>query len=105
MASRGEYEKMYLAAILLAVVVLSANLYHYCHPLLAEVGLTAEPLDYLVIVLRRGGLFRSPLQTKGTAMLILPSTERLSPIRSFTLSRRSWEPWPSCGPSPWRAGT
>ena len=71
MASRGEYEKMYLAAILLAVVVLSANLYHYCHPLLAEVGLTAEPLDYLVIVLRRGGLFRSPLQTKGTAMLIL----------------------------------
>ena len=71
MAQRQEYEKMYVAAILFAVTILSGNLYYYCHPLLRTVSLTAEPLDYLIQKLHRGGLFSSPLKTKGVAMLIL----------------------------------
>ena len=71
MAQRQEYEKMYVAAILFAVTILSGNLYYYCHPLLRTVSLTVEPLDYLIQKLHRGGLFSSPLKTKGVAMLIL----------------------------------
>ncbi|MBP3258336.1 MAG: type IV secretory system conjugative DNA transfer family protein [Bacteroidales bacterium] len=62
---------MYVAAILFAVTILSGNLYYYCHPLLRTVSLTVEPLDYLIQKLHRGGLFSSPLKTKGVAMLIL----------------------------------
>ena len=71
MAQRPEYEKMYITAILFAVLILMANLYYYCHPLLRSVGLAAEPLDYLMLKLHRGGIFSSPLKTKGVAMLIL----------------------------------
>ena len=71
MAQRHEYEKMYVAAILFAVVILLANIYYYCHPLLRSVGLTAAPLDYLMRGLRDGGLFSTPLKTKGVAMLLL----------------------------------
>ena len=71
MAQRQEYEKMYVAAILFAVVILIGNLYYYCHPLLRTVSLTVEPLDYLMVKLHRGGVFSSPLKTKGAAMLIL----------------------------------
>ena len=62
---------MYVAAILFAVVILIGNLYYYCHPLLRTVSLTVEPLDYLMVKLHRGGVFSSPLKTKGAAMLIL----------------------------------
>lgn len=71
MAQRHEYEKMYVAAILFAVVILLANIYYYCHPLLRSVGLAAAPLDYLMRGLRDGGLFSTPLKTKGVAMLLL----------------------------------
>ena len=71
MAQRHEYEKMYVAAILFAVVILLANIYYYCHPLLSTVGLTAAPLDYLMRGIRDGGLFSTPLKTKGVAMLLL----------------------------------
>ena len=71
MAQRQDYEKMYFAAIIFAVVILMANLYYYCHPLLSEAGLTAEPLDYLMMRLRHGGIFSSPLKTKGVAMVLL----------------------------------
>ena len=71
MAQRPEYEKMYITAILFAVIILMANLYYYCHPLLRSVGLAAEPLDYLMLKLHQGGIFSSPLKTKGVAMLIL----------------------------------
>lgn len=71
MAQKPEYEKMYVAAIIFAVIILLVNLYYYCHPLLSAVSLTAEPLDYLMAGLRRGGAFSSPLKTKGVAMLIL----------------------------------
>ena len=62
---------MYVAAILFAVVILLANIYYYCHPLLRSVGLAAAPLDYLMRGLRDGGLFSTPLKTKGVAMLLL----------------------------------
>ncbi len=71
MAARQEYEKIYIASIILAVVVLTANLYYYCHPILRPVGLTAAPLDYLAAMLRRGGVFSTPLKTKGVALLLL----------------------------------
>ena len=36
MGARGqEYEPMYIGAVLLALGVLAANIYYYCHPLLA----------------------------------------------------------------------
>ena len=71
MAHRQEYEKMYVAAIIFAVIILSGNIYYYCHPLLSAVHLTAGPLDYLMLSLRRGGIFSTPLKTKGAAMLLL----------------------------------
>ena len=71
MAQRQEYEKMYIAAIIFAVIILMANLYYYCHPLLVGMCLTAEPLDYLMRGLNRGDIFSSTLKTKGVAMLIL----------------------------------
>ena len=71
MAQKPEYERMYVAAIIFAVIILLVNLYYYCHPLLSAVSLTAEPLDYLMSGLRRGGAFSSPLKTKSVAMLIL----------------------------------
>ena len=79
MAQRQEYEKMYISAILFAVVILMANLYYYCHPLLRSAGLTAEPLDYLLLKLRQGGIFSNPFKTKGIALLILGTS---SVIRS-----------------------
>ena len=71
MAQRHEYERMYVAAMVFATVILAANLYYYCHPLLRTAGLTFRPLDYLVQGLRRGGVFSTPLKSKGFAMLIL----------------------------------
>ena len=71
MAHKQEYEKMYIGAIILASVILMANLYYFCYPLLERAGLTAEPLDYLAGMLEDGGIYSSPLKTKGVAMLIL----------------------------------
>ena len=71
MAQKHEYEKMYVAAIIFAVVILAANLYYYCHPLLSAAHLTFAPLDYLIKGLHNGGVFSSPLKTKGVAMLLL----------------------------------
>ena len=71
MARSQEYDRMYIAAIIFAVVIIAANLYYFCHPLLRTVGLTAEPLDYLMLQFHRGGVFASSLPTKGLAMLVL----------------------------------
>ena len=88
MAQRQEYERMYIAAMIFAVVILISNLYYYCHPLLRVMHLTAEPLDYLMQGLRRGGFFSTPLKTKGAAMLILGIC---SVVRSG--KGRKVEPW------------
>ena len=71
MAQRQEYEKMYIAAIIFAVVILTGNIYYYCHPLLHAAHLTWAPLDYLVKGFHDGGIFTHPLKTKGIAMLLL----------------------------------
>lgn len=71
MAQRQEYEKMYIAAIIFAVVILTGNIYYYCHPLLHAARLTWAPLDYLVKGFHDGGIFTHPLKTKGIAMLLL----------------------------------
>ena len=71
MAQRQEYEKMYIAAIIFAVVILTGNIYYYCHPLLHAAHLTWASLDYLVKGFHDGGIFTHPLKTKGIAMLLL----------------------------------
>lgn len=70
MPARNEYDKMYFATIILAVIILMANLYYYCHPLLQGVGMTFEAADGLILRLRAGGVFSSTLKTKGTAMIL-----------------------------------
>lgn len=62
---------MYAAAIIFAAVILLANIYYYCHPLLVSAGLAWRPLDYVFLRLHRAGLFSSPLKTKGAAALVL----------------------------------
>jgi len=64
MAARHEYEKVYTASIVFAALILSVNLYYYCHPLLARMGVTFGSIDYLMLMLRRGGVFSSPVNTK-----------------------------------------
>ena len=71
MALKQEYERMYVAAIVFAAVIILANIYYYCHPLLVSAGLAWEPLDYVFLRFHRTGLFSSPLKTKGAAALIL----------------------------------
>ncbi len=71
MAARQEYEKIYIASIILAVIILAANLYYYCHPVLRTVGLTASSLDYLAQMLRHGGVFSTPLKTKGVVLILM----------------------------------
>jgi len=70
MAGRQEYEKVYLAAMILAVTILLFNLYYYARPLLSEFGLTSGAIDYLELGLRRGGVFSSPLKTKLFVMML-----------------------------------
>lgn len=83
-----EYEKMYIGAILLALVVLAGNVYYYCHPLLQVAGLTVGGLDYLMGSLHRSGLFSSPLKTKIPALLLLGIS---AVVRSG--KGRKIEPW------------
>jgi len=71
MATRQEYEKVYITSILFAVVILIANLYYFCHPILSVAGLTFAPLDYLMQMLRHGGVFSNPLKTKFFVILLL----------------------------------
>lgn len=71
MAGKQEYEKVYIASIILAVVILVVNLYYYCHPLFREFGVTLAPADYIMQVLRHGGIFSTPLKTKGAVLLLL----------------------------------
>ena len=70
-AQRPEYDKMYIMAILLAVIVLAGNIYYFSHPVLRALSLTFSPLDYLIGGLRRGGLFRDPYRTKIAAFALL----------------------------------
>ncbi len=74
MAQRQDFEKIYFAAIIFSVLILFANIYYYCHPLLRTVSLTFDPLDYFMLRLHRGGVFSTPYRTKGFAMLILALT-------------------------------
>lgn len=71
MATRGEYDKMYAAMIIFAVVILAANLYYYCHPILRPLGMTQVAIDSLMVKLHQGGVFSTGLKTKGFAMLLL----------------------------------
>ena len=71
MATKHEYEKVYVTSIIFAVVILIANLYYFCHPLLRASGLNFPPLDYLMQMFRKGGVFSTPLKTKFFVILLL----------------------------------
>lgn len=71
MATRPEYEKVYIASIVFAMVILAGNIYYYCHPLLSSVGLTFQPVDYVMQGFRRSGVFATPFRTKLTVLLLL----------------------------------
>lgn len=71
MSRNQEYEKMYIAFIVFAVLILGMNVYYFAHPLLRAVGLTHEAVDYMILPLRRAGYLSSPYKTKAAAMLIL----------------------------------
>lgn len=74
MATRNDFEKAYIASMLFALLILSVNLYYYCHPWLQSVGATHSSLDYLMLMLRRGGVFSSPFKTKIFIALLLGLT-------------------------------
>ena len=63
-AGKHEYEKIYFFLIVTTYVILALNLYYYSHPLFASVGLTHPSLQRVLLGLREGGVFRSPLRTK-----------------------------------------
>ncbi len=71
MSRNQEYEKMYIAFIVFAVLILGMNIYYFAHPLLYSVGMTHEVADYLILPLRRAGYLSTPYKTKIAAMLIL----------------------------------
>ena len=68
---KHEYEKIYFFLIVTTYVILALNLYYYSHPLFASVGLTHPSLQRVLLGLREGGVFRSPLRTKAWAFLLM----------------------------------
>lgn len=71
MAGRQDYEKVYMASMLFALIILAANVYYFGHPVLSGCGLTHPSLDYLVGRFRRSGVFGSPGATKAASFLLL----------------------------------
>lgn len=71
MAGRQEYEKVYLSALILAIVILAFNLYYYGRPFLSQLGWTSGAIDYLELHLRKAGIYSSHFKTKGIVVLLL----------------------------------
>lgn len=82
MAGKREYEKHFDYMSIIGFVILVANLYYYAHPLWRSMGLTVGLIDSLMLTLRDGGVFRSPLLTK-TIALVLVSLGVLSGGKRF----------------------
>ena len=71
MAGRQEYEKVYLAALILASIVLAFNLYYYSRPLFERMGLVSGAIDYLELGLHRAGVYRTRFRTKSVVALLM----------------------------------
>ena len=64
MERKSNYEKIWVIFLITGTVFLGFNLYYYTRPLLEVCGWTHYAVDAVVLGLRRGGLFSSPLRTK-----------------------------------------
>ena len=73
-ANRQEYEKYYVVTIMTAYAILLLNIYYFAHPLFAKFGLTHEAVRNVMLMFRNGGVFESPLPTKGVALALLAMT-------------------------------
>lgn len=74
MAHKSDFDKYYYFIVIIGVVVLLVNMYYYAHPLWRSLGWTHHIADRLMLKLRVGGTFSSPLKTKSLAMLLFAIT-------------------------------
>ena len=70
MGLRQENRAAFASFILLGVFILMANIWYYAYPLWDRLGFTHPIAVRLFLKLRRGGVFDSPLLTKGIAILL-----------------------------------
>jgi len=91
MNSKQENEKYFYFIIMSGALILAANLYYYCHPLLSSMRLTNEILDSLFMRLHDGGVFTWSFKTKFLALLLicpclLARTGRMKSVPKKTLA-------------------
>ena len=70
-ANKQEYEKVYFFIVITAYVILAMNIYYYAHPVFASMGLTHPAARKILLGLREGGFFRTPLLTKSWAFALM----------------------------------
>lgn len=71
MNTKQENEKYFFFMILAGSLILLANLYYYCHPLLASLGVTNHIIDAVFLKLHSGGAFSHPFKSKIIALLLI----------------------------------
>lgn len=71
MATRHDFDKVFITTIVLSVVFFLFHLYFYCHSWLRSIGFTSESVDYVVRGLYRTGYFSSPYKSKGVILLLV----------------------------------
>lgn len=71
MNSKQEYEKYFYFMLLAGAIILLANLYYYCHPLLQSMKLTHPIADTMFVRLHAGGAFSVSFKTKLVSLLLI----------------------------------
>lgn len=69
--NKQEYEKIYFFLVISSYVILTINLFYYAQPVFSAFGLTHPALLRIMLGLREGGIFRTPLRTKAWAFLLM----------------------------------
>ena len=69
--NKQEYEKIYFFLVISSYVILTINLFYYAQPVFSASGLTHPALLKIMLGLREGGIFRTPLRTKAWAFLLM----------------------------------
>lgn len=91
MNTKQEYEKYFYFMMLAGSLILIANLYYYCHPLLSRFGFTNAIIDIVFMKLHEGGAFLHSYVTKIFSLLLicpclLSSRGRLKKVDNSTLA-------------------
>lgn len=68
---KQEYDRIYVVFMLFAYFILAVNIYYYAIPFFHRAGLTTQGVSEVFLKLRRGGLFDTPLRTKGYALFLI----------------------------------